>query len=115
MDLPVCPVAYGELKVVDAEDYNKTSVFKDGTVFLCNRYGTNSLPPRSSFVEWLVKLHKFADEIKEEQATAQATARAEQKQQEEQSTQWASQGRCRYCGGQLSFLGKKCKACEKKN
>ena len=32
-----------------------------------------------------------------------------------QSKQWARNGLCRFCGGELSFIGKKCKSCGEKN
>jgi alpha-tubulin suppressor-like RCC1 family protein len=35
----------------------------------------------------------------------------EEKRRIEQSKEWAAQGLCRYCGGKLSLIGKKCKSC----
>jgi hypothetical protein len=53
--------------------------------------------------------------LKEENERRAEQQRVEDGRKAEQSRQWAAQGRCRYCGGEIAgFFGKKCKSCGKK-
>jgi len=55
-------------------------------------------------------LQRIRDEEQRQREEQQRRDRARRQQEE-----WARQGRCRHCGGTLSFLGKRCKSCGRSN
>jgi len=55
-------------------------------------------------------LQRIRDDEQREREDQQRRER-ERRQQDE----WARQGRCRHCGGTLSFIGKRCKSCGRNN
>jgi tetratricopeptide (TPR) repeat protein len=58
---------------------------------------------------------KVSEAVKIAKERKKAGAEAQWKEWEAHVKEWKAQGLCRYCGGQLSFFGKKCKACGRAN